>query len=69
MLAKDPANSGRLETIIYNLLEALRITAVFISPFMPGSARKIIDQLGIADVPEFSFDASAAGAASSPAPL
>ncbi len=49
VLAKDPANRGRLETIVYNLLEALRVTAVLISPFMPGSAGRIMDQLGIAD--------------------
>ncbi len=48
VLAKDPANRARLETIIYNLLEALRITAVLISPFMPGSAAKMMEQLGIA---------------------
>jgi methionyl-tRNA synthetase len=49
VLAKDPANHARLETILYNLLEALRITAVLITPFMPGSAAKIMEQLGIAD--------------------
>ncbi|MBN2437210.1 MAG: methionine--tRNA ligase [Deltaproteobacteria bacterium] len=49
VLAKDPANHARLETILYNLLEALRITAVLIAPFMPGSATKILEQLGIAD--------------------
>ncbi len=48
VLAKDPANRARLETIVYNLLEALRITAVLISPFMPGSAARMTDQLGIA---------------------
>ncbi|MEW6335604.1 MAG: methionine--tRNA ligase [Thermodesulfobacteriota bacterium] len=46
VLAKDPANLGRLKTILYNLLEALRITAVLITPFMPGSAGKILDQIG-----------------------
>ena len=56
VLAKDPANRGRLETIIYNLLEALRITAVLISPFMPGSAAKIMDQLGIADAAGQTFE-------------
>ena len=56
VLAKDPANKGRLETIIYNLLEALRITAVLISPFMPGSAAKIMDQLGIADAAGQNFE-------------
>ena len=49
VLARDPANRSRLETILYNLLEALRVTAVVISPFMPGSAEKILTQLGIAD--------------------
>jgi methionyl-tRNA synthetase len=49
VLAKDPANRARLETILYNLLEALRIVAVLITPFMPGSAAKILEQLGIAD--------------------
>jgi methionyl-tRNA synthetase len=49
LLAKDPANRARLETILYNLLEVLRITAVLISPFMPGSAAKMLAQLGIAD--------------------
>ncbi|MCE5281882.1 MAG: methionine--tRNA ligase [Deltaproteobacteria bacterium] len=49
VLAKDPANRGRLETIVYHLLEALRITSVLVSPFMPGSAAKIQEQLGIAD--------------------
>ena len=56
VLAKDPASRGRLETIVYNLLEALRITAVLISPFMPGSAAKIMAQLGIADDPGQDFE-------------
>ena len=41
LLAKDSTNRARLETILYNLLEVLRITAVLIFPFMPGSAAKI----------------------------
>ncbi len=56
-LAKDPAKSGRLETVIYNLMESLRLTAYFVYPFMPDTARKILDQIGLADVKEFSFDA------------
>jgi methionyl-tRNA synthetase len=56
VLAKDPANRGRLETIIYNLVEALRITAVLITPFMPGSAAKMMDQLGIADAAGQTFE-------------
>jgi methionyl-tRNA synthetase len=55
-LAKDPANKIRLDTIIYNLLESLRVTAVLISPFMPGSAEKILAQIGIADVASQDYD-------------
>jgi methionyl-tRNA synthetase len=49
VMAKDPAKKGRLDSIIYNLLESLRIVAVLITPFMPGSALRIMEQLGIAD--------------------
>lgn len=56
-LAQDAANKTRLEAVVYNLLESLRIIAVLIFPFMPGSARKIMDQLGIHDVASQDFDA------------
>ncbi|MHB8092892.1 MAG: methionine--tRNA ligase [Syntrophales bacterium] len=49
VMAKEPALQKRLETIIYNLLESLRIVAVLVSPFMPGSATRIMEQLGIAE--------------------
>ena len=41
---EDP---GRLGSVLYNLLEALRITALLISPFMPETAGSILRQLGI----------------------
>ncbi|MGZ6276462.1 MAG: methionine--tRNA ligase subunit beta, partial [Syntrophales bacterium] len=56
LAAQDAAINVRLETVIYNLLESLRIVAVLISPFMPGSAEKIMDQLGIANVAKQGFD-------------
>lgn len=46
-LAKDPDKRQRLETVLYNLAETLRIVAVLISPFMPNTAPKIWAQLGI----------------------
>jgi methionyl-tRNA synthetase len=49
VLAKDPVHRGRLDAILYNLLEALRVTAVLIGPFMPGSAARILGWLGIAN--------------------
>ena len=48
-LAKDPGKAGRLNTVLYQLLEVLRVVAVLISPFMPQTAEKIQRQLGIAD--------------------
>ncbi len=48
-LAKDPTKKERLDTVLYNLLEILRITAVHISPIMPNISKKILDQLGITD--------------------
>ena len=55
-LDQDTANKSRLETVIYNLLESLRIIAVLVSPFMPGSAEKIMDQLGITNAASQDFD-------------
>ena len=46
-LAKDPAKKGRLNTVLYNLAEVLRIVAILISPFMPLTAPKIWRQLGL----------------------
>jgi methionyl-tRNA synthetase len=46
-LAKDPAKKGRLNTVLYNLAEVLRIVAILISPFMPGTTPRIWKQLGL----------------------
>ncbi|MBE6956546.1 MAG: methionine--tRNA ligase [Ruminococcaceae bacterium] len=46
-LAKDMgANGERLATVMYNLLECLRISAILLTPFMPDSAAKILEQIG-----------------------
>ena len=49
ILAKDEANNKRLAGVMYNLAETLRITAVLIEPFIPGTSEKIKEQLGLAD--------------------
>lgn len=46
-LAKDPSNQEHLNTVLYNLIESLRIISVLISPFMPITAPKIWNQLGL----------------------
>ncbi len=44
-LAKDPAAAGKLDHVLYGLAEALRITAILISPVLPQAARGIFEQL------------------------
>jgi methionyl-tRNA synthetase len=55
VLAKDPANKSRLEAIMYHLLESLRVIAILIVPFMPGTAKKIMVQIGIPDEESLNF--------------
>jgi methionyl-tRNA synthetase len=50
-LAKDPAQAGRLDEVLYNLAESCRIIAVLISPVVPTTAAKIYDQLGLGPLP------------------
>ena len=45
-LAKDEANRTRLATVMYNLLESIRIAAVLLTPVMPASCEKIFEQIG-----------------------
>ena len=44
-LAKNEEDKPRLATVIYNLLEAIRIGAVLLTPFIPASAETILDSL------------------------
>jgi methionyl-tRNA synthetase len=46
-LARDPAQRRRLDTVLYNQIESLRIIALLIFPFMPHTAASIWRQLGI----------------------
>jgi methionyl-tRNA synthetase len=47
VLAKDPKNEKRLQTVLYYTTEAVRITSRFIAPFMPQTAREMTRQLGL----------------------
>ncbi len=44
-LAKDEASKGRLETVLYNLTEAITIGASLLASFMPDTSEKILGQL------------------------
>ena len=58
IMAKDPAQAERLQAVMYNLAEALRIVAILIAPFVPVTAPKIYEQLGLGK-PESFFMADA----------
>ncbi len=45
VLAKDESKKPRLRTVMYNLLEAVRVSAVLLRPFIPDSCEKIFAQL------------------------
>ena len=45
VLAKDESKKDRLETVLYNLLESIRVCAIFLSPYLPDTSEKIFDQL------------------------
>lgn len=47
VLAKDEANKERLDTVLYNLADSIRIISVLIKPFMESTTIKIWSQLGI----------------------
>ncbi len=47
ILAKDPAKTTRLNTVLYHLLEVLAIVSVLVEPFMPVTAGRIRAQLGL----------------------
>ena len=46
-LSKDESQKDRLSTVMYNLIDSLYKIAVLISPFMPETAQKMINQLGL----------------------
>lgn len=46
VLAKDEANKTRLATVLYNLLDVIRIVATLLSAFMPTTMPKALEQIG-----------------------
>ena len=57
-LAKDQDKSDRLQTVLYNLIEAIKSGARQLEPYMPETSEKILAQLGdgkVTDKPEILF--------------
>ncbi len=55
-LAKDENERPRLETVLYNLLECIRLLGVLLKPIIPSSSAAIAEQLGT-DCAEETFGA------------
>ena len=47
VLVKNEENKEKLETVIYNLLESIRVSAIELAPFLPDTSNKIFEQLNI----------------------
>ncbi len=46
VLAKDDSQKSRLGTVLYNLLECIRISTILVAPFMPLVPQKVSEQMG-----------------------
>lgn len=46
VIAKDESKKARLATVLYNLLETIRIVATLLSAFMPSTMPKALEQIG-----------------------
>jgi len=49
-LAKDEAMQGRLHAVLYNALEAVRISALYTAPVMPRTSAEVWTRLGLPDI-------------------
>ncbi len=45
VLGKDETKTDRLATVLYHLLESIRIAAVLLKPYLPKTSERILDQL------------------------
>ena len=49
-LAKSAETADELAAVIYNALEAIRIIALFLAPFMPNTSAEVFRRLGLGDI-------------------
>lgn len=50
VIAKDESKKARLATVLYNLLETIRIVSTLLSAFMPETMPKALEQIGAGEV-------------------
>ena len=49
-MAKDPEKRDELAAVMYNLLEAIRIIALYMAPFMPHTSAEVYKRLGLGEI-------------------
>lgn len=49
LLAKDPDQKERLQTVLFYTTETIRIVSCLITPFMPNAAKEMAKQMGLSD--------------------
>ncbi len=59
VLAKDEASKPQLASVMYHLAEGLRIVSVLLTAFIPGTAKRIQEVLGIDDTAKVSWESVA----------
>ncbi len=58
VLAKEEVNASMLDTVLYTLIESIRIISVLIQPFLIHTSRKIWEQINIDEGVDTSWDTS-----------
>lgn len=71
VLAKNEADRNKLETVLYNLLECIRLLALCLRPFLPETADKIAAQMNLPaqELDSLIFGAVSTYAVGTPEPL
>ena len=57
-LAKDETKQDRLATVLYNLMEGIRMAAVALAAYLPDTSAKILDMLGTQERDYLKLDSS-----------
>ncbi len=53
-LGKDPDSKGKLDSVLYNLLDVIRIVSLMIKPIMPETSTEIFKRIGVENCSDFS---------------
>jgi methionyl-tRNA synthetase len=49
ILGKDPEKAARLNSVLYELCETIRVCAILLGPFLPDTSKRILSQFNLTD--------------------